>query len=477
RSPGFEPTASTSGTGSGRIGAATRPGPDVDAVGSNPGDRLGDHRRAAVVGIVEDLDLQPVAVARVRADGVDIRHRQRSHRGGYKAGALADGLQHARGELVAIFDADFVPPPDFLRRTVGHFTDPEVGFVQGRWGHLNGDESWLTRLQVPAIDGHFLVEQQARGVAGHWFNFNGTAGVWRVAAITDAGGWQGDTLTEDLDLSYRAHLRGWCGVYRPDVVAPAELPGDPTAFRRQQHRWARGSLECARKLLGPIWASPAALSTKVQATFHLLAYGVHLLLLLMVLTYPAVVLATTGSGPTPWWHGAAVLPNVMSVAPVVFLVAGQRAQGRRIRPTTLAATVVYGSGLMVNTGRAAFEILHRPNPVFERTAKRGGRPAAAGEAYPALGLDGGAEGSGHRPGRRRLDRIVLAEAGLALYATATAWFAISRGSWGVAAYATLFAAGLAAVAVTTVAGVVAPRSGRRRRLVDRVPVPVAAPPS
>ncbi len=433
-----------------------------------PADRL-------QIQVLDDSDdgsssLVADTVGRLRGRGLDIEHVRRPHRKGYKAGALAAGLESATGEFVAVFDADFVPTVDFLRRTLPDFADERVAFVQGRWGHLNGDACRLTRIQVPAIDGHFLVEQQARGIGGHWFNFNGTAGVWRTAAIADAGGWQCDTLTEDLDLSYRAHLSGWRGVYRPDVVVPAELPSAVHAFRRQQHRWARGSLECARKLLGPIWRSDAPLVTKWQASLHLLAYGVHLLLLAVVLTYPAVVLAPTGQDGLSTTSLMALIPTVMSAAPIVFLVAGQRARGQRLRPSTLAATVIYGSGLMVNTARAAAEILFRPNPVFERTAKVG---ESVAPAVPALDV---VEAPRRAPrSARRLDRVVWAEAALAVYCLATACFAASRGSWGIAVYAAVFGLGLVAVAVSTAApflrrpglramarpGSVAPAVGRR----------------
>lgn len=433
-----------------------------------PADRL-------QIQVLDDSDdgssrLVADTVARLRDRGLEVEHGRRPHREGYKAGALAAGLATASGEFVAVFDADFMPTADFLRRTLPEFADDRVAFVQGRWGHLNDDASPLTRMQVPAIDGHFLVEQQARGIGGHWFNFNGTAGVWRTRAIADAGGWQCDTLTEDLDLSYRAQLRGWRGVYRPDVVVPAELPAAVHPFRRQQHRWARGSLECARKLLGRIWSSGASLGAKWQASLHLLAYSVHLLLLAVVLTYPAVVVATTDRSGVSTTSALALIPTTMSAAPIVFLIAGQRAQGLRLRPSTLAASVIYGSGLMINTARAAAEILFRPNPVFERTAKVGDTPdfgttphtspctspCASAHAAPrpsvsnpaALG-GGPAISARRRRPARSLDPVVGVELTLAAYSLATAAFAAGRGSWGIAVYATVFALGLGAVGLST----------------------------
>ncbi|HET7787751.1 MAG TPA: cellulose synthase family protein, partial [Myxococcales bacterium] len=187
-------------------------------------------------------------VERLQREGVDIAYLHRDHRDGYKAGALQEGLKTARGELVAVFDADFVPAPDFLLRSVHFFTDEKIGMVQVRWDHLNRDCSHLTQAQAIFLDGHFVIEHTARNRSGRFFNFNGTAGVWRRAAIESAGGWQHDTLTEDLDLSYRAQLAGWRFVYLPHVVSPAEVPVEMNAFKSQQHRWAKGSIQTARKL-------------------------------------------------------------------------------------------------------------------------------------------------------------------------------------------------------------------------------------
>ncbi|MFQ5720351.1 MAG: cellulose synthase family protein, partial [Acidobacteriota bacterium] len=197
----------------------------------------------------DTADLVAERVRQARAQGFIIHHVRRARRHGYKAGALAAGLTTARGEFIAVFDADFVPPRNFLQATVFEFDDPQVGMVQARWGHLNRRRSWLTRIQAVFLDGHFLVDHVARTRSGCFFNFNGTAGIWRRRCIEDAGGWQADTLTEDLDLSYRAQLRGWRFVYRPDVLAPAELPARMSSFRSQQHRWAKGSIQTARKLL------------------------------------------------------------------------------------------------------------------------------------------------------------------------------------------------------------------------------------
>ena len=223
-------------------------------------------------------------VAHYAAQGLYISHVRRPTREGYKAGALRYGLDETDGEFIAIFDADFVPEPDFLRRTIPFFLqDAQVGVVQTRWGHLNQNESLLTRLQAFGLDAHFLIEQVGRTFAGYFINFNGTGGVWRRTCIDDAGGWHIDTLTEDLDLSYRAQLRGWRFVYRPEIVAPAELPAVMDALKSQQFRWTKGAAETARKHLGTMWRSHQPLATKLQATFHLLNSSVYVVILLMAL--------------------------------------------------------------------------------------------------------------------------------------------------------------------------------------------------
>ena len=230
-------------------------------------------------------------VERLRAAGVDAVYLHRTNRVGYKAGALDAGLQVAKGELVAIFDADFIPQPDFLRAIVGHFQDPEVGMVQTRWGHLNRDVSVLTKVQALMLDGHHLVENRARFGAGLLFNFSGTGGMWRASAIKSAGGWQHDTLTEDLDLSYRAQLAGWKFIYRQDVVSPSELPEDVSALRAQQYRWAKGTVQSARKLLPRLLRADLTVEQRIEAFFHMTPHFAYpLLVLLSVLLLPALII-------------------------------------------------------------------------------------------------------------------------------------------------------------------------------------------
>ncbi len=237
----------------------------------------------------ETSEIAELAVLRHAEQGFDIKYIHRVDRTGYKAGALDAGLKVARGEFVAIFDADFVAPADFLRRTVPQFADPKVGMVQARWGHINRDYSLLTRVQAILLDGHFVLEHGSRNRAGCFFNFNGTAGIWRTNVIADAGGWQHDTLTEDLDLSYRAQLRGWKFVFLQDLVSPAEVPVEMNAFKSQQHRWAKGSIQTCRKLLPRILQSDLPLLVKAEAFFHLTAnFNYLLMVLLSLLMFPSM---------------------------------------------------------------------------------------------------------------------------------------------------------------------------------------------
>ncbi|MBC7261876.1 MAG: glycosyltransferase, partial [Chloroflexi bacterium] len=264
----------------------------------------------------ETVTIAQRAVARYAQMGVPIEYLHRVQRIGFKAGALAEGLHHARGELLAIFDADFVPPANFLRRVVPYFSSSRVGCVQARWGHLNRAYSVLTRAQAMGIDGHFVVEQAARSQARFFLNFNGSAGVWRRACIEDAGGWHTDTLTEDLDLSYRAQLAGWRILYVPDVQVPAELPPQMDALRRQQARWAQGSIQVARKLLPLLWRSAQPWYIKFEGTIHLTGYLVHpLMLATLLLTLPMLLTGSSAIAFVPYFLFATIGP------PLLYLVA------------------------------------------------------------------------------------------------------------------------------------------------------------
>lgn len=228
-------------------------------------------------------------VNELQTQGYNINYIHRQNREGFKAGALQAGLALSKGEFVAIFDADFIPEPDFLIKTLPYFSDENTGLVQTRWGHINGSQSWLTRVQELGLNGHFIIDQQGRDKSGLFINFNGTAGIWRKRCILDAGGWQYDTLTEDLDLSYRAQLQGWKLHYCPDIVTPAELPFLLTAVRSQQFRWIKGGIETSKKILGRLWKCDLSLSVKIFGSFHLLSNYIYFFILASsILSVPAM---------------------------------------------------------------------------------------------------------------------------------------------------------------------------------------------
>lgn len=312
------------------------------------------------------------AASRARERGVRVEVVRREGREGYKAGALEHGLGSADGELVAIFDADFVPPAGFLREMVAGFDAPEVGMVQARWDHLNREFSPLTRAQAVLLDGHFVVEQTARCATGRFFNFNGTAGVWRRAAIDDAGGWQHDTITEDLDLSYRAQLAGWRFRYLTDVSAPAELPAEVRGFRSQQHRWAKGSIECLRKL-GPalLRSRQLPLPVRFEGLVHLTANLSYVLMLVVALTMPLAALARQGAG-VGWFTALDVaLLSLGTLSVVLFYTVSERWLGRSMGRTLLLIPFVIAVdiGLSLHKTRAVVEALVGYRTAFVRTPK------------------------------------------------------------------------------------------------------------
>jgi cellulose synthase/poly-beta-1,6-N-acetylglucosamine synthase-like glycosyltransferase len=369
-------------------------------------------------------------VKRLQAGGINIVHLHRPDRRGYKAGALADGLLRASGEFIAVFDADFVPKPDFLRRILPYFDSERIAFVQARWTHLNREYSFLTFLQSLSIDAHFAVEQLARAQFGYWFNFNGTAGVWRKEAILDAGGWTAQTLTEDLDLSYRAFLRGWQAHYAAEIEVPAELPVSFSAYRRQQHRWARGSFECAVRYVPLVWQSDTPLSRKIQATLHLTGYGVHILLFALSVLYPIVILISLHYPGLISLFGIALLFSFTALAPTTYFVVAQHTLGKRwlvFLPAILFMTVL-GAGMMLNTLRAALQIWFGSSTVFERTPKYGiVRPKQHWETGRY---------------RTRIDRLVLFELILAVFNLWTVWLSWRTSNWPIMIFSMLFVIGL-----------------------------------
>jgi cellulose synthase/poly-beta-1,6-N-acetylglucosamine synthase-like glycosyltransferase len=321
----------------------------------------------------ETCALVDAVTAKWRSRGIRVEVIRRTDRTGYKAGALAEGMARCQGELIAIFDADFVPPTDFLRRTVPHLVArPDAGWVQARWGHLNEEHSILTKAQGIGIDGHFAIDQIARGgTEGFFMNFNGTAGVWRKAAIADAGGWTADTLTEDLDLSYRAQLRGWRGIYLPELVVPGELPADASAFKSQQFRWAKGSVQTAIKLAPTLFRSDASLMAKLQGWFHLTHYAIHpFILLFALLSLPLALLLPFG-----WegWGVANVLIAGLSFAPSVFYATGQCLLHEKwtVRLLRLPFLILAGIGLALSNSVAVYEAVSGKRSPFLRTPKQG----------------------------------------------------------------------------------------------------------
>ncbi len=350
----------------------------------------------------ETRDLVDRVVSDLQAEGVSIEVCRREDRVGYKAGALKEAMKTATGDYFAIFDSDFVPDPDFLKKTLPLFQDEKTGLVQARWGHLNAEHSSLTKAQSVGIDGHFVIEQVARSANGLFLNFNGTAGIWRKEAIEDGGGWHADTLTEDLDLSYRCQLKGWKLEYAIDVVVPAELPETYSAFKSQQFRWAKGSVQTAKKLIGTVMRSPISLLAKSQAAFHLLHYVAHLLMFtLALLSLPLTLLIPrfSGIGGTAFL----ILPLIIAtLGPSILYLTSQRhlhPEGWTRRILWLPSMVTIGFGICISNTRAVLEALLGVKSGFVRTPKRG---EVAKKSY-----------------RTKIDWIPLVEIGAAFYCLIT----------------------------------------------------------
>ncbi|MGN6625152.1 MAG: glycosyltransferase [Tepidisphaeraceae bacterium] len=316
------------------------------------------------------------------ARGINVKYIHRTNREGFKAGALQEGLKSAAGEYIAIFDADFVPPKDILRNVVDHFSDDKIGMVQVRWDHLNRDASMLTKSQAIFLDGHFVIEHTARNRSGRFMHFNGTAGVWRRTTIDEAGGWQHDTLTEDLDLSYRAQLKGWQFVYLPHHVAPAELPPEMVSFKAQAHRWTKGSMQTAIKLLPRIMRSKLPYSIKSEAFFHLTCTVVYPLMVLMtLLMYPTFIFADSPLKNHPasnWLFGASLFVLATCSASTFFIYAQRELFGAVAGWRTLLHLpfiMALGVGICLNNCKAVIEavismIQGKPSE-FVRTPKYG----------------------------------------------------------------------------------------------------------
>ncbi|WP_242339597.1 MULTISPECIES: cellulose synthase family protein [Anaeromyxobacter] len=325
----------------------------------------------------ETQGIARACVDRHRKTGLDIAYVHRTNRKGFKAGALEHGLTLAKGEFVAVFDADFIPESDFLRRTLDFFTDPQVGMVQTRWGHLNRSYSLLTEAQAILLDGHFVIEHTARNRSGLFFNFNGTAGIWRRDAIASGGGWQHDTLTEDLDLSYRTQMKGWKFVYLPHVVTSAEVPVEMNAFKSQQHRWAKGSIQTALKLLPLIRRADVPRAVKREAFMHLTANLGYLMMIPLAILLPITVVVRVSHGALEVLFLDLPFFAAATFSVVFFYMASQREQGktRWERVKYLPFVMALGIGLAVNQARAVVEALMGYETAFTRTPKHGVKSA------------------------------------------------------------------------------------------------------
>ncbi len=365
-------------------------------------------------------------------EGLDIKAIRREDRSGYKAGALAHGTALARGEFLAVFDADFVPDPDFLRRALPpFFADAKIAFVQTRWGHLNRDENILTVCLSLGIDGHFLVEQPARAKSGLFMNFNGTAGVWRRQAIDDAGGWSSRTLTEDLDLSYRVLLAGWKPCYIEDVTVPSELPATMTGAKSQQFRWAKGSIQTAMRNLPRVWSGPYSLLEKIEAFLHLTNYLIHPLMLLLAILALPILLFHSLELPR-YFFAVATLPILAATLgpSTMYTVAAFRGPERTASFLRwLPFLVIYGVGIAVSNTFAVVEAVVGKSSEFVRTPKKGEQRQ-----------------SGYR---LRENKVWVLEVLMGFYSIASIFAALENGNYGILPFLAIFAAAFLTVGIRT----------------------------
>jgi cellulose synthase/poly-beta-1,6-N-acetylglucosamine synthase-like glycosyltransferase len=321
----------------------------------------------------ETREIAQQKVAELCAQGFDATYVHRTDRTGYKAGALEEGLQVAHGEFLMVFDADFLPTPSIIMDLIHFFTDEEVGMVQARWGHLNRDYSMLTRVQSMMLDGHFVIEHIARNRSGRFFNFNGTAGMWRKTTIQDAGGWQHDTVTEDMDLSFRAQLAGWRFIYVPDALAPAEIPCEMNSFKTQQFRWAKGSAQTARKLLPLVLRAKIPFKVKLEAIFHLTNNFAYLFLVILALLQLPNMLLRRGMDSPELLLLDVPLFAATSGSIVLFYLTTHRALYNNLWEAVkrLPMMMALGIGLSINNARAVVEGLFGNDLEFVRTPKHG----------------------------------------------------------------------------------------------------------
>lgn len=385
--------------------------------------------------IDETMEIVDNISSRLKEEGANIIVVRRGSREGYKAGALEYGMSISNSEFFAVFDADFVPAPDFLRRTIPpFFADSKIAFVQTRWGHLNREESLLTRCQALGIDGHFLVEQPARAAAGFFMNFNGTAGVWRRKAMEDVGGWSNATLTEDLDLSYRVQLAGWKSYYTENIVAPAEIPVTIAALKSQQFRWAKGSIQTARLMLPRVWKGPYSLLKKIEAFLHLTNYMVHpLMLTLAILAFP--ILQFNLIKMPPWVFMIAVVPLAAATfgPSIMYTIAAFRnPESRRFSFVWLPLLVLYGTGIAVSNTTAVLEAIIGKSSSFIRTPKKG--------SFIKSGY------------RLQKNKVWAFEIFVGIYSIGSIMAGITSGNYGIMPFLIIFAAGFLTVGIRTAYG-------------------------
>ena len=400
-------------------------------------------RELLEIQILDDSTDETQEVARRIAErfrelGFEIVHLPRSHREGYKAGALQAGMEIATGDFLLIFDADFVPRPDLLKRILPYFADPAIGMVQARWEHLNREFSLLTRIQSIFLDGHFVIEHTARHRSGRFFNFNGTAGVWRRRCLEEAGGWQADTLTEDLDVSYRAQLAGWKFVYLKDLAVPAELPVDMNGFKSQQHRWTKGSIQTGKKLLPAIFRSSFPWKVKAEAFFHLTNnFSYLLVILLTLLILPAIIIREQIG-----WQKLVVIDFPLffgaTFSFIGFYVSSQKEIGRDWRPALkyMPFLMSLGIGLSVNNVRAVLEAIFNRRTEFTRTPKyriEGERGEWRTKKYRSAG-----------------NSSLMIEILLALYFLGTLVFAVKENYWSGIPFLLIFFNGFAYTALLSI---------------------------
>ncbi len=433
--------------------------------------RLDYPRDRFEIQLLDDSTDETVEVARAMverfASGTEglapqpVHYLHRTNRHGYKAGALEEGLKVAKGELVAIFDADFVPPPSWLRQVVHHFAEPGIGMVQTRWTHLNRHYSFLTQVEAILLDGHFVLEHGGRSRAGVFFNFNGTAGMWRRQAIDEAGGWQHDTLTEDTDLSYRAQLKGWKFKYLQDVECPAELPIEMTAFKTQQARWAKGLIQTGKKILPSVLGSDAPFHVKLEAWYHLTAnISYPLMIVLSTLLMPAMIIRSW-QGPLQMFliDLPLFMASTMSVSSFYLVSQKELFPGRWYKTFLyLPFLMALGVGLTITNTKAVLEALVGHKSAFARTPKY--NVAKKGEVSQA------------KKYRKRLGIIPWIELAIGCYFAGTVWYAVTTENYFTVPFLLLFVLGYWYTGLLSLLQGRFERSGTRSAELHEKPYPV-----